>query len=231
MRLMALSTAVAEAALCLHDGEQVLASWHGPPRSGPGPVLGAARDLLDDAGIDFKDLDGLAFGRGPGAFTGVRLGVALAQGLHLGARVPLVPVSDLAALAWQGFRTHGWSRIMACLDARQGELYWGGFDCTDAGTEKLTEECIGVPEMLEDFVGESWAWAGSGVSFLRSLPEGAASDPGLIPAVETVAELGVMDLSAGRTAGLSAAMPHYLRNRVAEPSPRYRRRRRSSQPE
>lgn len=231
MRLMALSTAVGEAALCLHDGDRVLASWHGPPRSGPGPVLEAARDLLTGVGIDFRDLDGLAFGRGPGAFTGVRLGVALAQGLHLGARVPLVPVSDLAALAWQGFRSHGWRRIMACLDARQGELYWGGFECTGAGTEWLTDECIGVPESLDEFVREDWAWAGSGVSFLQSLPERGASDPGLIPTVEAIAELGVMDLSAGRRAGLSDAMPHYLRDRVAEPSPRYRRRRRSSQPE
>ena len=231
MRLMALSTAVAEAALCLHDGERVLASWHGPPRSGPGPVLEAARNLLSGAGIDFKDLDGLAFGRGPGAFTGVRLGVALAQGLHLGARVPLVPVSDLAALAWQGFRTHGWSRVMACLDARQGELYWGGFECTGAGAEELTDECIGVPETLEDFIGKNWAWVGSGVPYLRSLPDSAASDPALIPSVEAIAELGVMDFSAGRRAGLSAAMPHYLRNRVAEPSPRYRRRRRTSQPD
>lgn len=228
MRLMALSTAVAEAGLCLHDGDRILASWHGPPRSGPGPILEAARDLLDETGIDFKDLDGLAFGRGPGAFTGVRLGVALAQGLHLGGGVPLVPVSDLAALAWQAFRSHGWRRVMACLDARQGELYWGGFGCTDAGMEKRVEECIGVPAALDGFAEENWAWAGSGVPFLGNLPESTLSDPGLIPTVEAIAELGVMDLSAGRTAELSVAMPHYLRNRVAEPSPRYRRRRRSS---
>lgn len=231
MRLMALSTAVAEAGLCLHDGDRIVARWHGLPRSGPGPVLEAARGLLEEADTGFAELDGFAFGRGPGAFTGVRLGVAVAQGLHLGAGVPLVPVSDLAALAWQGFRSHGWTRVMACLDARQDELYWCGFDCSGERVEKLTEECIGGPGMLDDYAGGEWAWVGSGVPLLRGLPDNARRDAALIPSVEAIAELGARDLSAGRVAQLSAAMPHYLRNRVAEPSPRYRRRRGLSAPE
>ena len=231
MRLMALSTAVAEAGLCLHDGESIVASWHGPPRSGAGPILTAARALLRKADMEFGDLDGLAFGRGPGAFTGVRLGVALAQGLHLATGVPLVPVSDLAALAWQGFRAHGWDRVMACLDARQGEIYWGGFECSRAGVEKLTDEHIGVPGMLDDYAGSGWAWVGSGVPFLATLPGNSRKDAVLIPAVEALAELGVRELSMGHTAELAAAMPRYLRNRVAEPSPRHRRRRSLSSPE
>ena len=231
MRLMALSTAVTEAGLCLHGGESIVATWHGPPRSGPGPILAAARGLLKDAGLDFAELDGLAFGRGPGAFTGVRLGVALAQGLHLATGVLLVPVSDLAVLAWQGFRTHGWSRVMACLDARQGELYWGGFDCSYAGVEKLTDERIGAPEMLDGYVADEWAWVGNGIPFLAALPGNAHKDAALIPTVEAISELGVRELSVGHTAGLSASMPRYLRNRVAEPSPRYRRRRSLSSPE
>ncbi len=231
MRLMALSTAVAEAGLCLHDGESIAASWHGPPRSGPGPILAAARALLKDAGIDFAELDGLAFGRGPGAFTGVRLGVALAQGLHLATGVPLVPVSDLAALAWQGFHAHGWRRVMACLDARQGEIYWAGFECSHAGVEKLIDEHIGAPGMLDGRAAEEWAWAGNGIPFLAALSGNALTDAALIPSVEAIAELGVRELSVGHTAGLAAAMPHYLRNRVAEPSPRYRRRRSLSSPD
>ncbi len=224
MRLMALSTAVAEAGLCLYDGERIRASWHGPPRSGPGPILAAASEMLAAAGTDFEKLDGLAFGRGPGAFTGVRLGVAMAQGLHLATGVPLVPVSDLAALAWQGYRSHGWPRVMACLDARQGELYWGGYSCSPAGLETLVEERIGAVDTPVGVEGD-WGWAGSGVPLLAGLPGTAPRDASLIPAVEAVAELGARDLSAGRFASLDAAMPRYLRDRVAEPSPRYRRRR------
>lgn len=230
MRLMALSTAVAQAGLCLHDGERILASWHGPPRSGPEPILTAARAMLAEAGTDFARLDGLAFGRGPGAFTGVRLGVALAQGLHLATGVPLVPVSDLAALAWQGYRAYGWSRVMACLDARQGEIYWGGYGCSAAGLETLVEERIGGVDSPAD-AGGDWAWAGSGVPLVAGVSVTAPGDAALIPAVEAVAELGVLDLSAGRVAKLADAMPRYLRDRVAEPSPRYRRRRGLDAPE
>ena len=226
MRLIALSTAVAEAGLCLMENGQVRGTWRGSPRSGPGPVLAAAREMLDAAGVAFGDLQGLAFGRGPGAFTGVRLGVALAQGLHLGTGVALLPVSDLAALAWHAYRAHGWVRVMACIDARQGEVYWAGYRCSPAGLEAVTGEAIARPENL-DVAHRDWAWAGSGVPLVEAVAAGTGidGDSNAIPAVQAIAEVAQFDLVAGRAMPLREAMPRYLRNRVAEPSPRYRRRR------
>lgn len=226
VRLIALSTAGAETGLCLMENGQIRATWKGLPRSGPGPVLAAAREMLELAGLGFCDLQGLAFGRGPGAFTGVRLGVALAQGLHLGTGVALLPVSDLAALAWRAHRAHGWPRVMACIDARQGEVYWAGYRCSPGGVEAVTGESIARPGSL-DVAHPDWAWAGSGVPLVEAVTEGAgiACDSKAIPAVEAIAELALLDLAAGRAVTLREAMPRYLRNRVAEPSPRYRRRR------
>lgn len=225
MRLIAIDTATAEPGLCLRDGSRVLGTWRGPPRSGPGPVLDALHDLLASAGMDLDALDGIAFGRGPGGFTGVRLGVALAQGLGLGTGLALVPVSDLAALAWNAVRRHGWTRVLACLDARQGDVYWAAYTHSPgAGLQLEGVERIDAQRAFAGPAGE-WAWAGSG---LRMLEPGTASgnaDPALAPDAEAVAELGMQALGRGETRVPAEAMPTYLRERVARPSPRYRRRR------
>lgn len=223
MRLIAIDTATAEPGLCLRDGPNVAGAWRGPPRCGPGAVLAAAGNLLAEAGMDFATLDAIAFGRGPGGFTGVRLGVALAQGLSLGAGPALVPVSDLAALAWNANRQRGWERVLACLDARQGELYWAAYVYDGAEGLRLSgEECLGPPHAFAVPPGE-WAFAGSGVPLLASRVLAGESDPGLAPDAGAVAELGMQALARGETVALEAAMPHYLRNRVAQPSQRYRR--------
>lgn len=224
MRLIALATAVAEPTLCLLDDERVAGAWRGPHRCGPEPMLAAVKELLAGAGLDFSALDGIAFGRGPGAFTGVRLGVALAQGLSLGTGLPLVPVSDLAALARVAYRRHGWARVLACLDARQGEVYWGAYACTSAGIETVGEERIGTPQTVSP-PPDDWAWAGNGAPLIAPEVSEQALDTTLIPDAEAVAELGMQALIRGETVPLTEAMPHYLRDRVARPSPRYQRRR------
>ena len=224
MRLIAIATAVAEPSLCLRDGERIIGTWHGPPRCGPEPVLTAVRELLDTARLDFRALDGIAFGRGPGAFTGVRLGVALAQGLSLGTGLPLASISDLAALAWTGFQHHGWSRVLACLDARQGEVYWGAYECASDGLTAVGEEHIAPSRALAVPPGD-WAWAGNGAALAApGMVEGAV-DTDLVPTAEAVAELGLQALVQGETVSPAEAMPRYLREQVARPSSRYRRRR------
>lgn len=225
MRLIAIDTATAGPGLCLRDGERVVGTWQGPPRSGPEPVLAAADDLLAAASMGYGSLDGIAFGRGPGAFTGVRLGVALAQGLGLGTGVALVPVSDLAALAWNAVCRYGWSRVLAVLDARQGEVYWAAYAWdAEGGLVLQGEEHAATIRTFEAPPGE-WAWAGSGAGLLPADRSSSDIDSSLAPDAEAVAELGMQALARGETVGPEEAMPRYLREQVARPSPRYRRRR------
>lgn len=217
MRLIALDTATGPPTLCLRIDARVAGRWSGPARAEPHLIADAAVRLLAEHGLAPGELDAIAYGRGPGAFTGVRLAVALAQGLALGAGLPVAGVSDLAALAWRAGRRHGWRRVIACLDARQGEVYWGAFVLDDAGLPAAaTAECVAPPQDVQVPPGE-WTLAGSGAP----LPGWSRPcDPDLAPDAEAVAVLAAALVTRGGLTAAEAAAPCYLRERVATPSPR-----------
>lgn len=219
MRLIAIDAAPGVPSVCLQADGVSAGYWRGEPRAAPRAPIDALRNLLTDARLTLADLDIVACGRGPGAFTGVRLALALAQGLALGSGRPLVAVSDLAALAWQARCKHGWPRVIACMDARQGEVYWGGFACDATRTVALTPEAVGPPDEVALPPGD-WAIAGSGAAVLtRAGFALAGADAGLVPDAEAVAALAGPLAAAGRTYRPEAAMPVYLRTRVAGGSP------------
>lgn len=216
MRLIALDTAVGRPSLCLLVGADAVASWRGPQRAEPQAIVDAARGLLAAADLALADLDAVAFGRGPGAFTGVRLAVALAQGLALGGGLPVAGVSDLAALAWRAGRRRGWPRVLACLDARQGEVYWGAFALAPTGLPvAATAEGVAAPDQVPLPPGD-WALAGSGAPLLAWQ---RPCDPDAAPDAEAVAVLAAELVARGEVTAAEAAAPCYLRERVATPSP------------
>ena len=123
MKLLAFDTSTQWLTIaCLHGGRWIerdeLAGQSHSQR-----LLPLIDEVLAEAGIGLADLDAIAFGAGPGSFTGVRIGCGVAQGLAFGAGVPLVPVSTLEAIAESAWQTHGWTRVLACLDARMREVY------------------------------------------------------------------------------------------------------------
>jgi tRNA threonylcarbamoyladenosine biosynthesis protein TsaB len=120
-------------------------------------ILPMADELLAEAGASLRSLTAIAFGRGPGAFTGVRLAASVAQGLAFGAQLPVVPVSDLQALAQRALEVDaGMARVLTCTDARMNEVYWG---CFERGTGELAarigEEHVGSPESV--ILPQEWA--------------------------------------------------------------------------
>lgn len=218
MRLIALATATGVPGACLFGDGTVLADWRGDPRSGPQAVLAGVAELLQSAGLRMAQVDGFACGRGPGAFTGVRLGLALGQGLALGRSRPLVTVSDLQALAWKAWRQRGWERILACTDARKGEVYWGAFECSADGIFTRGGEAVGPPAVVAPSAGR-WALAGSGTPALLGAGFPAvASDDLLAADAEAVAALAEPMLRRGSRAKPEEAVPVYLRERVAAAS-------------
>jgi tRNA threonylcarbamoyladenosine biosynthesis protein TsaB len=207
-------------------------------------ILPMIDDLLTEAGLMLHDLDAIAFGRGPGSFTGVRLAVTVTQGLAFGANLGVVPVSDLRAVAQRAFRQDTTlTRILVCNDARMSEVYWA---CFERGGDDLArlegEEHVSKPSDVKLPPGWSTATAvGRGfIAYAESLraavptvtggvapivataPEAAASTPGaaehllhLLPHAADIALLSAPEVAAGRLISAEAATPIYLRDNVA----------------
>ncbi|WP_268580446.1 tRNA (adenosine(37)-N6)-threonylcarbamoyltransferase complex dimerization subunit type 1 TsaB, partial [Escherichia coli] len=98
------------------------------PREHTQRILPMVQQVLAESGLALNQLDALAFGRGPGSFTGVRIGIGIAQGLALGADLPMIGVSTLQTMAQGAWRVSGAERVLAAIDARMGEVYWGQFE-------------------------------------------------------------------------------------------------------
>ncbi|MGH8362976.1 MAG: tRNA (adenosine(37)-N6)-threonylcarbamoyltransferase complex dimerization subunit type 1 TsaB [Gammaproteobacteria bacterium] len=186
-------------------------------------ILPMVESLLAEAGLSLRQLDTLAFGRGPGAFTGVRVATAVVQGLAFGAELPVVPVSDLMAVAAGAHRQHGARRVLACLDARLQEVYWCAYEVT--APDKLLEcvsEQLSSAEQVQPPAGR-WFGAGSGfAAYRRPLQDGLGEnlddeDATLLPAARDIALLAARLFDEGHTVSAEAVLPVYLRERVATP--------------
>lgn len=235
MRLLAIDTATeALSAALLIDGG-LLARYEVIGRGHAERLLPLVDGLLIEAGVSLASLDAIAFGRGPGAFTGVRIAVSAAQGLAFGADLPVVGISDLAALARQALdagRAHGLlgpaGAALVCLDARMGEVYAAvGLDRADGGVD-LQGESLQSPEGVTlgalD-VAVPLVAAGHGFSAYPALAERFAARsrgffPGLLPRAEEIARLAMLEVAGGRVVAAEFAEPVYLRNDVATRSGR-----------
>lgn len=222
MKLIAIDTAAeaCSAALLLDGG--VTERFVVQPRGHGDLILGMMDELLREAGLAVADLDALAFGRGPGAFTGVRIGTGVAQGAAFAAGLPLLPVSNLAALAHRCHRERGAERVLAALDARMGEVYWGAYDCEAPGRVKLLgEELVAPPEAVPLPPGEGWQGAGHGwdahadTLAMRLGPALGATYPDMLCSARDIALLAVSGFGNGDAVAAEAGLPVYLRDKVA----------------
>jgi tRNA threonylcarbamoyladenosine biosynthesis protein TsaB len=173
--------------------------------------------LLKDSGSGIKDIDGIAFGMGPGSFTGVRIACGATQGLAFGADLPVAGVCTLEALA----EASGRSRVIAALDARMGELYLAAYEKRDGAWMTVVEPCLCKPEDAPMVSGEDWYGAGSGfAAHGAALGERYAgrlqgTDGSAIPQAAAIAVLGAARFALGRGVDAAEALPLYLRDKVA----------------
>lgn len=220
MNLLAIETSTEACSVALVHGEDLIARSEHAPRRHAELALPMADALLAEAGLGRHALDAIAVGRGPGAFTGVRLGVALAQGMALALDRPVVPVSSLAALALEAPQDD--AAILAVIDARMGEVYAACYRRDDAGAlVALDDERVCAPDALALPQAGAWNVVGSGwatyAEVLRGKLTGALvhADGERYPQARHVAALAVREYRAGRAVPPEQALPVYLRDKVA----------------
>jgi tRNA threonylcarbamoyladenosine biosynthesis protein TsaB len=222
MKLLALDAATEACSAALyHDGE-ARERFEIAPRRHAELLLPMAKELLAEAGWRLQDLDALAFGRGPGAFTGVRIAAGLIQGLAYGANLPVAPVSDLAAQALRCAREQGARKVLCLQDARMGEVYWAAFDCYEpAAPAALAPERVSEPTALpvEDF-DTGWHGAGNGWAAHETALAPLAARLGRIgevthPHAADIVRLAANMLERGEIVDAAHAMPTYVRDEVA----------------
>lgn len=221
MNLLAFDTSTEACSVALATGERLLERFELAPRRHAELLLPMGESLLREAGLGIDELDAVAFGRGPGAFTGVRLAVGVAQGLGLARGLPLVSVSSLAALAHGALEHCALDQALAAIDARMGEIYWAPYELdTGAGVRLLAPEQVCAPHQAPllppgDWLGAGSGWASYGTQLRLRIEGGPARVlADAYPRARSIALLGRAAARRGEIVDPAHALPTYLRDRV-----------------
>jgi tRNA threonylcarbamoyladenosine biosynthesis protein TsaB len=219
IRLLAIETATEACSVALWLDGEVRERFEIAPRRHTDLVLPWADELLAESGVARTQLDAIVVGRGPGAFTGVRLAVALAQGMALALDRPVVPVSTLAALAFPARASA--HDILAAIDARMGEVYLGWFRGDPrTGLQAIGPEWMAAPGAVDldtpALVGMGTGFAASEGALAESLAARLVScDPVALPHAGDLAQLGAIAFARGEAVAPDRVEPAYLRDKVA----------------
>lgn len=219
MKLLAIDTATERCSVALYEDGEITERSADTPRGHADLVLPMIESVLAEKHLLLNQLNGIAYGRGPGGFTGVRIAIGVVQGLAFGARLPTVGISNLAAVAQQVASTD--DRIWVCMDARMGEVYWGVFDCDASGlVREVAPEQVAAPDrallQVEGFATIT-TLAGTGFGAYPQLCTAFPKTrqfPSALPRARDIALLGVSELQHGGGRSARDAQPVYLRNQV-----------------
>lgn len=223
MKLLALETATEACSAALYLDGEIAERYQIAPRGHTDLILPMVDGLLAEAGLQPAQLDVIAFGCGPGAFTGVRIATGVVQGIAFALDLPVVAVSTLATLAQGGLRAYGWERVAAAIDARMGEVYWGTFAVDGEGCMRPAgTELVTPPGEVPLLHGHEWHGIGSG---WHSYAEELAQRQGVAmidaigdfyPHARDVATLAVAAHQRGEAVSAEQALPRYLRDQVVQ---------------
>lgn len=216
MNILALDTSTEFLSLALQLGDKTFTHYQHAGNASSELILPQIQALLDEAKVTLSDLDGIAFGAGPGAFTGVRIACGVAQGLGFGANISVVGVNTLLALA----EASGEDKVIVCLDARMGEIYHAAFEKqNNAWVETSATKVIkpeAAPVLDGSWIGVGSGWAVYGEILSKIYAENVVKVlPDVTPTAEAILRLAKPIFAAGNAKSASEAAPIYIRNRVA----------------
>ena len=226
IKILALDTATEACSAALWVDGSLTHCDEVAPQAHTRKILPMCQSLLQGANLELSHLDAIAFGRGPGSFTGVRIGIGVAQGLAFGVDKPLIAVSNLAILAQGAHRRLGASHVLCAIDARMNEVYFGAFSLQDGVMMPLLDEAVLAPEaalqqataLLDELVDERWAAIGTGfqayASLLDPLQERVILDTEQLPWAQDMLPLALNCWQNGDYQAAELATPTYLRDKV-----------------
>lgn len=224
-RILALDTSSDAGSVALWCDGEVQEDFQLLPRQQAQALLPQIKALLADAGIELSQLDALAYGRGPGSFTGLRIAAASIQGLALALDRPVIPVSTLQSIAWTAHQQYFAKKVLTLLDARMDEVYWCAWQWQNQLPVALMDEVLSQPEavMLDKLDDQDWVLAGSGAVFIERLPPVLRSCiqqdlPEIRPSAGAMAHLAAQLWQAGGAVDAAEAQAVYLRDKVTHGS-------------
>lgn len=220
MRVLAIETSTEALSIALRTEQGTLERGLETARGHAERILSLIDAVLGEESVRLSQLDGIAAGVGPGSFTGVRISVAVAQGLSFGAGLPVVPVTSLEALAFPAIEA-GADRVIACLDARMGEIYWGCFAADPArGLHALGSLQVAAASSVRLPSADRYRGVGRGFTAYPELAallgiEVDARAAAALPNAADMARLGALRLAAGEGLDPQDLKPEYVRDKVA----------------
>lgn len=219
--LLAIDTATEACSVALlHNGE-ITSDYAVIPRLHAQRVLPMVHELLNAAAVPLSRVEAIAFGRGPGAFTGLRIAVGVVQGLAFALERPVLPVSNLAAIAQRAWREQGVEQVAVAIDARMDEVYWGCYQLQEQHMQLQGIEQVCAPEAahLPRTARGEWIGAGTGWQTFAERLQAPVQQrlATLLPHAEDILTLALADWQRGLAVPAEQAQPIYLRDQVATP--------------
>jgi tRNA threonylcarbamoyladenosine biosynthesis protein TsaB len=184
-------------------------------------ILGFVEAVLAEAQLALEDVGAIAYGAGPGSFTGLRIACGVTQGLALARGIPVIGVGTLLAVAAEAAEEESGDRFVACLDAHMGEVYHAAYRKSPTGWEEISAPGAYKPEAVPVVPGDGWIGCGNGFAILDgrvAVRHGArlsAVRPGVVPTARAVLRIAAPRFAAGEAMDAAAAVPIYLRDKVA----------------
>lgn len=225
--ILAIETATEACSAALTIDDKIITRFEIAPREHTKLILNMMDDVLEQAGVTLAQVDAVAFSRGPGAFTGVRIATGVAHGVALSIDKPLLPISTLAAIAQQMHEEQSAKHCLAAIDARMGEVYWGAYAVENGLMTLQDDEAVSKPEVLRAAASlpvadnVEWIAAGSGWdAYEQQLDVENISNlekrDNILPSAQYIAKLAVQDYLEGNAVDAEQAQPIYLRDKVAQ---------------
>ncbi|MCD6078062.1 MAG: tRNA ((37)-N6)-threonylcarbamoyltransferase complex dimerization subunit type 1 TsaB [Ramlibacter sp.] len=214
MNLLAFDTSTETLSVAVGAGAAVLEHVEAGGPKASARLIPVIEDLLARSGLTLAGLDAIAFGRGPGSFTGLRTAAAVAQGLGFGSGVAVLPVDTLLAVAEEAHHRSGATRIVAMLDARMGEVYHAAYERNGADWRTCSMPALARPQEVQ--IPTGWTLAGNVLEVLAGRLPPAAQYVAALPAAAALLRLAPAGLSGQAAHPAAQALPLYIRDKVAQ---------------